>query len=44
MTKTSTIIPFNFAPYTGDEDNHVLASMGRSKISGDGPYSLKCQS
>jgi len=44
MTKTSTIIPFNVPPYTGDEDHHVLASMRGSKISGDGPYSLKCQS
>lgn len=38
------MIPFNVPPYTGDEDNHVLTSMRGSKISGDGPYSLKCQS
>ncbi len=44
MTTKTTVIPFNVPPYTGNEDHHVLTSMRGSKISGDGPYSLKCQS
>lgn len=30
-------------PYTGSEDAYVLSAMRGSKISGDGPYSKKCQ-
>lgn len=37
------MIPFNIPPYTGDEDQHVLASMRSEKISGDGPYGLMCE-
>lgn len=37
------MIPFNRPPYTGNEDRHVLAAMRGDKISGDGPYSRKCQ-
>ncbi|MBK5477881.1 dTDP-4-amino-4,6-dideoxygalactose transaminase [Pseudomonas sp. TH21] len=37
------MINFNVPPYTGSEDEHVLSAMRSSKISGDGPYSKKCQ-
>lgn len=37
------MIPFNRPPYTGNEDQHVLAAMRSDKISGDGEYSHKCQ-
>lgn len=37
------MIPFNRPPYTGNEDRHVLAAMRGDKISGDGPYSRRCQ-
>lgn len=37
------MIPFNKPPYTGNEDQHVLAAMRSEKISGDGPYSKLCQ-
>jgi dTDP-4-amino-4,6-dideoxygalactose transaminase len=36
-------IPFNRPPYTGNEDQYVLAAMRSDKISGDGEYGLKCQ-
>lgn len=37
------MIPFNLPPYTGDEDQFVLAAMRSSKMCGDGPFGLKCQ-
>ena len=37
------MIPFNRPPYTGNEDQYVLASMRSEKISGDGEYSRRCQ-
>ncbi|WPP47389.1 dTDP-4-amino-4,6-dideoxygalactose transaminase [Pseudomonas sp. AN-1] len=37
------MIPFNKPPYTGNEDQHVLAAMRSSKISGDGEFSKRCQ-
>ena len=37
------MIPFNRPPYTGNEDQHVLAAMRSDKISGDGQYGQKCQ-
>lgn len=37
------MIPFNLPPYTGNEDQHVLAAMRSDKISGDGRYGHKCQ-
>ena len=37
-------IPFNRPPYTGNEDNYVLAAMRSEKISGDGDFSRRCQS
>lgn len=37
------MISFNRPPYTGNEDQHVLAAMRSDKISGDGQYGLKCQ-
>ena len=37
------MIPFNKPPLTGHEEQHVLAAMQNSKISGDGPYTRKCQ-
>lgn len=36
------MIPFNRPPYTGNEDQYVLAAMRSFKISGDGEYSQKC--
>lgn len=37
------MIPFNKPPYTGNEDKFVLEAMHGSKLSGDGPFTLKCQ-
>src|SRR5690554_5940915 len=37
------MIPFNKPPYTGNEDQHVLAAMRSSKMSGDGEYSRRCE-
>lgn len=36
------MIPFNKPPYTGNEDQYVLAAMHSNKISGDGEYSKRC--
>lgn len=37
------MIPFNRPPYTGNEDQYVLAAMRSDKISGDGKYGYRCQ-
>ncbi|SMP06991.1 dTDP-4-amino-4,6-dideoxygalactose transaminase [Desulfurobacterium pacificum] len=37
------LIPFNKPCYTGNEDKYVLQAMRSSHISGDGPFSKKCQ-
>lgn len=37
------MIPFNKPPYTGREDEHVLAAMRSNKMSGDGDYTRRCQ-
>lgn len=37
------MIPFNKPPYTGNEDQYVIAAMRSEKISGDGPYGKRCQ-
>lgn len=37
------MIAFNKPPYTGNEDQYVLAAMRSPKISGDGEYSKRCQ-
>lgn len=37
------LIPFNKPPYTGSEDEHVLAAMRSNKLSGDGGYTHRCQ-
>ncbi|MBY0378227.1 MAG: dTDP-4-amino-4,6-dideoxygalactose transaminase [Gammaproteobacteria bacterium] len=37
------MIQFNKPPYTGNEDQYVLAAMRSSKISGDGQYTRLCQ-
>ena len=37
------MIPFNKPPYTGHEDGYVLDAMRSAKLSGDGPYTKKCQ-
>lgn len=36
-------IPFNRPPYTGNENQYVLAAMQSDKMSGDGNYSRQCQ-
>lgn len=36
------MIPFNKPPYTGNEDQYVLAAMRSTNMSGDGPYTQKC--
>lgn len=36
-------IHFNRPPYTGNEDQYVLAAMRSDKTSGDGPFSRQCQ-
>jgi dTDP-4-amino-4,6-dideoxygalactose transaminase len=37
------MMPFNRPPYTGHEDEYVLDAMRSEQISGDGPYSRRCQ-
>ncbi|QOQ81813.1 dTDP-4-amino-4,6-dideoxygalactose transaminase [Comamonas thiooxydans] len=37
------MIPFNKPPYTGNEDQYVIAAMHSSKMSGDGPFGKRCQ-
>ncbi len=37
------MISFNLPPYTGNEDQYVLEAMRSPKISGDGPFTMKCQ-
>jgi len=37
------MINFNTPPYTGNEDQYVLAAMRSPKISGDGEYGKRCQ-
>lgn len=37
------MIPFNKPPYTGNEDQYVIAAMRSAKISGDGEFSKRCQ-
>lgn len=37
------MIPFNKPPYTGNEDQYVLAAMHGSKMSGDGHFGKLCQ-
>jgi len=36
------MIPFNKAPFTGNEEQYVLKAIRSSKISGDGEFSKKC--
>src|SRR5690554_6299511 len=36
-------IPFNVPPLTGNEQQYVLHSLKGAKLSGDGPFSKKCQ-
>lgn len=38
------MIPFNKPPYTKNEDQYVLEAMRSEKLSGDGPFSKRCQS
>lgn len=40
----SGMIPFNIPPYTGNEDQYVLEAIHSHKISGDGPFTKKCDS
>ena len=37
------MIPFNKPPYTGTEDRYVIEAMRSAKLSGDGPFSRRCQ-
>ena len=36
------MIPFNKPPYTGNEDQYIIASIKSPKISGDGEFSKRC--
>lgn len=36
-------IPYNRPPYTGNEEQYVIAAMKGDKISGDGVYTQKCE-
>jgi len=36
------MIYFNRPPYTGNEDQYVLAAMRSNKMSGDGEFSMRC--
>ncbi|MGF6591414.1 dTDP-4-amino-4,6-dideoxygalactose transaminase [Pseudomonas sp. 2835] len=38
-----SMIPFNKPPYTGAEDQYVIAAMRSDKMSGDGEFSQRCQ-
>lgn len=38
------MLTFNLPPYTGNEDQYVLEAMRSPKMSGDGPFTQKCQS
>ncbi|MFB0826585.1 dTDP-4-amino-4,6-dideoxygalactose transaminase [Chromobacterium violaceum] len=38
----NNLIPFNRPPYTGHEEQYVLAAMRSDKISGDGEFTKKC--
>lgn len=37
------MIPFNKPPYTGNEDQYVMAAMRSHKLCGDGPFTRDCQ-
>lgn len=37
------MIGFNKPPYTGNEQQYVIAAMQSNNMSGDGPFSKKCQ-
>lgn len=37
------MIPFNRPPYTGNEDQFVTAAMRSAKMSGDGDFTIRCQ-
>lgn len=41
--KGKKMIPFNKAPYTGDEDKYVLAAMRSAKMAGDAQFTVRCQ-
>jgi dTDP-4-amino-4,6-dideoxygalactose transaminase len=36
------VIPFNKPPHTGSEEKYILDAINGNKISGDGPYTLRC--
>ena len=36
-------VPFNKAPYTGNENQYVLESMKNNHLSGNGPFTQKCE-
>lgn len=36
-------IPFNSPPYTGNEEKYIVEVIRSGKLSGDGPFSKKCQ-
>ncbi|TPH17051.1 dTDP-4-amino-4,6-dideoxygalactose transaminase [Litorilituus lipolyticus] len=38
-----TKIPFNKPTLTGNEEKFIIESINSSKISGDGPFTMKCQ-
>ena len=37
------MIPFNKPPYVGSEEGYIAQAIRNNKISGDGPYTGKCQ-
>lgn len=37
------MIPFNKPPYTGNEDQYVMAAVHSAKMSGDGEFCRRCQ-
>ena len=36
------LIHFNRPPVTGNENNFITEALGNNKISGDGPFTKKC--
>ncbi len=44
MTFSGSMIPFNMPPLVGREEEYVSKAITSRKLSGDGPYTRKCQS
>ena len=43
MDKLLSIIPFNTPYFTGKEYEYLLQAIDHRDLSGDGPYTIRCQ-